>query len=164
MLLLYVLVRITSSACPAYRTHQITWVSDTTTLVLGPDTNGVYVPATVADNYWGAEPFPNAWPIWDLNYPSNPNSDQTCYFQKSIKIPGNVSSATLSIAADDIMSAKFNGVQINCNIYSWTWNPITCNVASYLKSGNNLLEFTVTNTGGPGCLNYQLVVMYTVNT
>jgi hypothetical protein len=165
MLILYFLVKLSSSTCPAYRTHKLSWVSDTSTLVLGPDTNGVYVPATIADNHWGTNPISGAQPLWDLSYPSNPSANQTCYFKKSVLIPGNVSSATLAIGADDIMTATFNGVQTNCNINSWTWNPpVTCNVGSYLTYGNNLLEFTVSNSGGgPACLNYQIAVTYTVN-
>jgi hypothetical protein len=160
---------ILAFACPSYRTHQLIWVSDTSTKVLGPDTNGVYINSVPTSSSAWPNTLSGATAIWDAAVVSQPTVTQICYFSKTIQIPGNVSSAILQIASDNSMSSVFNGVTTSCKNADYTWStPNVCNITSYLTYGENLLQFTVTNfagsaQGNPAGLKYILTVKYNVN-
>jgi hypothetical protein len=87
---------------------------------------------------------------WIWYYGSNNSTAQgnmTAYFRKTFT--PTVSSAILTIVADDLFTAYLNGVQIVAGGTGMTAHPIKI---SLNPNETNVLAVKVTNTGGPGGL------------
>jgi hypothetical protein len=111
--------------------------------------------AVAAANPGWTATVPGATWIWTTN-----PADTDVVFSAWFSLPGCPVSAKLYLAADDNVQTYINGVTASCYL-TGAYTPSgqgVCDVTSYLKTGNNHLEFWVVNLGGPAGLIYNLVV------
>lgn len=107
--------------------------------------NDVSAVATWAHPSWVT--LPGATWIWHEANVSNPESDQTDIFTKTINITGAVTSASLEIAADNGYIVEINGNEVVNKISDEnSFGAIASyDVSSYLNSGSNTLKITAKN-------------------
>jgi hypothetical protein len=93
---------------------------------------------------------PGATWIWHEAQVSNPTSDQTDVFTKTINVTGNVTSASIDIASDNGYTLKINGVTIADNITEeHNYGSVVTYAITNLTTGSNTLEITVKNFALP---------------
>lgn len=127
--------------------------SDTNNWVLGPSTpNGGQAVQVSPVSAWTAS-IPGANWIWDSSAVTSPEIDQTCFFINEFFIQGTPISGSYQVAADNRVWTSINGQSVNCDVLSLSYtssNQRTCDVTSFLKTGMNVIQITVTNDAQPG--------------
>ena len=106
--------------------------------------NGAYAVASKISNIKSTRPY--GLKIWESELPYDLKLDSICYIGKSFYIPGNPISATLDIVADDNCTVVLNSQITNCFTTKFDEYKL-CDVSSYIISGLNKLNITVTNQG-----------------
>lgn len=130
----------------------LTLVSDTETTFAGDDGAGNSLALSFIHPAWTAS-IPGATWIWATQGPTNPGITQTNTFTRTFNWSGPVTDATLDIASDNSYTATVNGnvlpvVFDNNNFQAGTQDSY--NVSSFIVTGANTIEITVTNLGVPG--------------
>lgn len=123
-------------------------VSDVSNQVSGPDVTGTV--GAVVSIYEPVSTLSGASWIWDASVVSNPLVQQSIIITKDFVIVGKPLNASLIVYADDTFTLKVNCQVSNCQASTIGANPVICNVLSLLTTGNNHIEFGVTNNGVPG--------------
>lgn len=130
--------------------HTTDVVSDTTNTVEGGG-NAAAV-STPYNSAWTAS-IPGATWIWSTATVTDPTTDQSATFDKTFTVSGDVTSATLDIAADNSYQVWINGTLVGQDAsednYS-SYDEYTSTVVSALHSGTNTITVTVKNWGEPG--------------
>lgn len=126
--------------------------------------NGAYAVASQYDYTRNTRPY--GLKIWESALPYDRRNDIICYIGKSFYVPGIPVSATLDIVADDKSSVMINNKNTGCSTSAYNDFKL-CNVGTYIVSGLNTINITVTNVGRPndpneGYLNYWLKVISSV--
>ena len=153
ILCIFLLSSATTCANPNARTLVFNVVSDTNNNASGLAllTGGPAVLATTVGG-WKAS-VPGASWIWSNATVFNPAVSEISYFVNEFHIPGIPINGVLLAAGDNTVVTLINNFPISCPI-SNTWNSaVSCNVATYLLPGMNLIQFTVTNVGNAGATN-----------
>ena len=127
--------------------QQCNIVSDTTNIV----ENGVYAVPTSTHSSWISDAIlnPAKW-IWDKYYVTTPLTGETKVFLKNFTVTGTVQSAVIKLASDNGYKLEINGNLVDDkttveNNFTSSVAPISLDVKSYLKEGNNSIKFTVIN-------------------
>ena len=124
---------------------------DTVTVVSDTNTTSGGDPAVLISPispYWTAS-IPGASWIWG-NVPLDTTTNQTLTFTRTFYLESAPSSATLSVAADDLFTATVNGTEVSSNQESDPFMAVsTVNVAPQLVAGTNTITFAVTNLAFP---------------
>ena len=144
-----------SCPSPAFMISSIYLVSDTSTLVTGPDVTGQVNAILASGGAWTAI-IPGATWIWDAPTPTIPSTCQTVIYTKLFNIPGFPISAFLDVAADNYYWVNINGNTNFCDSPSTSTftssSQVRCNIQRYLFPGQNSVIFTVKNQADPGAV------------
>jgi hypothetical protein len=169
LLILALLSVVVLSQTPSLASRSITFyvVSDTNTLVIGPDVSCVSnAVATWVHPAWTAN-IPGATWIWDSYQVTSPTTQQTVTFSTSFWVFGSPAKANLDLAADNSVTTSINGASAGCQSTDGSFsNQIACDVTAYVKTGLNTITFTLVNyaadggtpTGNPAGLLFKLTV------
>ena len=156
-LIYFLILSIDASTCPspAFMISSINLVSDTTTLVTGPDVTGQVNAIVTSGGAWTAI-IPGATWIWDAPTPTIPSTCQTVIYTKLFNIPGFPISAFLDVAADNYYWVNINGNTNFCDSPSTgtftSSTQLRCNIQRYLFPAQNSVVFTVENHASPGAV------------
>ena len=125
---------------------------------------GSYAVAT--QNIYTRNTRPYGLKIWESSMPYDPRQNTTCFIGKNFYVPGTPLSATLDIVADDKCTVMINNKATGCFTASFEEYKL-CNVDSYIISGLNNLNITVTNVAtsydyNPASINYWLHIVSSV--
>lgn len=122
-----------------------TIVSDGTTTVNG---DGFAVPTWV-HSAWAT--IPDATWIWSEANVSDPTSDHTNVFTKTINVTGGVTSASIDIASDNGYKIEVNDVVVVDNLsVENSYSPVATHAITNLTTGSNTLKITVKNFAQEG--------------
>ncbi len=119
-------------------------VSDNQTMVDGHNA----VPTWVAGPWTS---LPNATWIWNQTYVAEPRDGETHNFTRTFTLPGNVTGASLQIAADNSYRFWVNGALVGADPSQDNYGSADSytNVSSYLHAGSNTIVFEVENWAWP---------------
>lgn len=120
-----------------------TFVSDESVSIVG----GKHAVSTYAESPLWTKSIPGTW-IWNTFLVTNPNQTETVNFLLQTDLPGVIASSTLEIAADDYYRVLVNGREIASEFGEnnfLTDNIHVYNPTEFLKAGENILVFEVTN-------------------
>lgn len=145
----------------------ITIYSDeTNTVVEKAGAAAKIVPEPYNVRWLAVVPSPALW-IWGDNPVVDPVNDTTQTFEKTFGWNGPVTSATLTIAADNSYVVDLNGNQVAADLTEFNYfTAVDYDLTSDIATGNNLLSFTIknfaqaggTNATNPAGLKYKLVI------
>ena len=158
-LIYFLILSIDASTCPspAFMISSINLVSDTTTLVTGPDVTGQVNAIEIETPWegWTAD-IPGATWIWDAPAATIPSTVQKVTYTKQFNIPGFPISAFLDVAAGDFYWVYINGNSNFCDSPSTgtftSSTQLRCNIQRYLFPAQNSVVFTVENHASPGAV------------
>lgn len=124
-----------------------TIVSDTSDYVVQAEANAV---ATwVHPKAWTASILDATW-IWKTFLVENPTQEETYTFRKSFTWSGGISSATLTVAADNTFAALLNSVSVGSGAGFAAGDERTFDVTADIQQGTNTLEVQTTNLAYQG--------------
>lgn len=155
LIALFILPSLTSAQCSVTGSQILSFyvVSDTNNWVLGPDMqNGGNAVQISPVSAWTAS-IPGAVWIWDSSSVSNPGIDQTSFFTNEFFIQGTPLSGSYQVAGDNLIWTSINGQSVNCDVLSNSFTSSaqrSCDVTSFLRTGMNVIQITVTNIGIAG--------------
>lgn len=147
---------------------KVTIVSDETNTVVEKSGAFAKLVSWLHPNWKAVVESPSEW-IWGDDPVVDPVSDTTQTFQKTFGWNGPITSAILTIAADNSYEGTLNGdvVMTDAGEFNYTASGVDVyDVSANIKQGNNLLSIAVKNfamNGGtvktnPAGLKYELVV------
>lgn len=139
-----------SSQCQTEATQAMcstTIVSDTSDYVVQAEANAV---ATWDEHTAWTASIPDATWIWKTFLVENPTLEETYTFRKSFNWSGVVSSATLTVASDNLFTALLNSISIGNGSGFAAGDEDVFDVTQSILEGQNTLEIQTTNLAYQG--------------